>query len=93
MTDRVKGLVITLDHDIRIDDIQPLIQAIRFMRGVANVEPSVSDELYSKAFNDLIDCRKELAKSYYESSDPETKEQLKHVLNDMNDRIKRILGV
>lgn len=43
MTDRVKGFVVTLEKDIRIDDVEPLMQAIRFMRGVANVEPSISN--------------------------------------------------
>lgn len=43
MTDRVKGFVITLEKDVRIDDVEPLMKAIRFMRGVANVEPSISD--------------------------------------------------
>lgn len=43
MTDRVKGFVVTLEQDVRIDDIEPMLQAIRFMRGVANVEPSISD--------------------------------------------------
>lgn len=41
MTDRVKGFTVTLDHDIRIDDVQPLLEAIKLMRGVAHVEPSL----------------------------------------------------
>jgi hypothetical protein len=43
MTDRVKGFVVTLEQDVRIDDIEPMLQAIRYMRGVANVEPSIAD--------------------------------------------------
>lgn len=43
MTDRVKGFVVTLEHDVRIDDIEPMMQAIRYMRGVANVQPSIVD--------------------------------------------------
>lgn len=52
MTDRVKGFVVTLENDIRIDDVEPLIQAIRCMRGVADVEPSISDT------DDLINQRR-----------------------------------
>jgi hypothetical protein len=43
MTDRVKGFIVTLDTDIRIDEIQTVMQAIRCMRRVANVEPSIVD--------------------------------------------------
>lgn len=43
MTDRVKGFVVTLEKDIRIDDVESLMQAIRHMRGIANVEPSISN--------------------------------------------------
>jgi hypothetical protein len=43
MTDRVKGFVVTLEKDIRIDDVEPLMQAIRYLRGVGDVSPSISD--------------------------------------------------
>ncbi len=42
MTDRIKGLVITLDNDYRIDDLENLINAIEQFRGVASVSPSVA---------------------------------------------------
>ena len=38
MTDRVKGLVITLDKDYREDDIQFVIDLIGQIKGVALVE-------------------------------------------------------
>lgn len=41
MTDRIKGLTITLDKDYRDDDIQKLIDAIHLLHGVASVTPSV----------------------------------------------------
>ena len=41
MTDRVKGLVVVLEHDIRIDDVQPIIDAIKCIRGVLKVDTSV----------------------------------------------------
>lgn len=42
MTDRIKGFTVTLEHDIRIDDVQGLIDAIRLLKGVAHVSPSVT---------------------------------------------------
>jgi hypothetical protein len=43
MSDRVKGFVVTLEKDVRLDDVELLMQTIRYMRGVANVEPSIVD--------------------------------------------------
>jgi len=43
MTDRVKGFVVTLEKDIRIDDVEVILSAIKMIRGIANVETSVSD--------------------------------------------------
>ena len=40
MTDRVKGLVVTLEVDTRIDDAEGLADAIRRMRGVLDVQVS-----------------------------------------------------
>lgn len=48
MTDRVKGFVVTLEKDIRIDDVQPIMDAIKMVKGVVAVEPSISDS------NDII---------------------------------------
>lgn len=39
MADKVKGLTITLTHDIRIDDIQKLMDAIQLLSGVQHVDP------------------------------------------------------
>lgn len=38
MTDRVKGLVVTLDSDYREDDIQKVIDAIALIKGVLKVD-------------------------------------------------------
>ena len=43
MTDRVKGLMVTLQRDIREDDIEAWVQAIRLMRGVESVTLIESD--------------------------------------------------
>lgn len=43
MTDRVKGLTISLDEDIRVDDIEPLMNAIRCLCHVVDVTPLIAD--------------------------------------------------
>ncbi len=43
MTDRVCGLTVCLGKDVRIDDVQELIKAIEMMKGVAVVNPLISD--------------------------------------------------
>jgi len=43
MTDRVQGFTVALDEDIRIDDIEFIINAIKMVKGVNNVEPLVAD--------------------------------------------------
>ena len=41
MTDRIRHLTITLDEDIRVDDLEPIVSAIQHVRGVASVERHV----------------------------------------------------
>jgi hypothetical protein len=43
MTDRIKGFAVTLEEDMRIDDIDNIINAIRMIKGIASVEPSISN--------------------------------------------------
>lgn len=47
MTDRLKGVAVTFEQDIRDDDAEKLIEAIRTVvgqfRGVASVTPLVAD--------------------------------------------------
>lgn len=43
MTDRYNALVVILDHDIRSDDAEAVINAIKQIRGVLNVKPNVAD--------------------------------------------------
>lgn len=42
MTDRVKGFTVTLEKDIRIDDVEVIMNAIRMIRGISDVSPCVS---------------------------------------------------
>lgn len=37
MTDRIRSLTVALDRDIREDDVEPLVAAIRMLRGVTAV--------------------------------------------------------
>lgn len=43
MTDRVNALLVVLDKDIRSDDVEPLVNAIRQLRNVADVELNIAD--------------------------------------------------
>ena len=43
MTDRYAGFLVTLNDAIREDDAQPVIDAIRLIRGVIAVEPVHDD--------------------------------------------------
>lgn len=43
MTDRYNALTVVLERDIREDDAELLINAIRMLRGVLSVNPNVSD--------------------------------------------------
>ncbi len=38
MTDRLKGVLVTFDREIRDDDAQPLLEAIKMLRGVLSVK-------------------------------------------------------
>jgi len=42
MTDRHCGFVVALDQDLREDDSDAIIEAIKMIRGVVGVEPVVS---------------------------------------------------
>jgi len=43
MTDRHHGYIVTLDHELRADDSEAIIQAIRMIKGVVDVAPVVAD--------------------------------------------------
>jgi len=43
MTDRIKGFTVSLTHDIRDDDCEVIINAIKMIKGVADVELHVVD--------------------------------------------------
>lgn len=43
MTDRIHAFTVVLDRDIRDDDIEPVLIAIRMIRHVIDVRPHVAD--------------------------------------------------
>lgn len=43
MTDRLKGCTVTFDKSIREDDAESILNAIRMIKGVGNVSPSVDN--------------------------------------------------
>jgi hypothetical protein len=43
MTDRLKGVSVTFTDDIRTDDAEAIIRAIRQLRGVLDVGPILTD--------------------------------------------------
>lgn len=43
MTDRIKGLTVTLEDNVREDDAQAIIDAIRMLRRVVSVDVHVAD--------------------------------------------------
>ena len=43
MTDRVNSLTVVLEEDMRIDDVQSLIGAIKHFRNVLSVDVNISD--------------------------------------------------
>lgn len=57
MTERLNALTVVLSQDIREDDAQAIIDAIKMIRGVASVEGNVVDInshiAYTRARNDL----------------------------------------
>lgn len=48
MTDRLKGVLVTFEQDIREDDAERTLNALRMVKGVADVRPlvaSIEDEM------------------------------------------------
>lgn len=43
MTDRIKGFTVALTHDIRDDDCERIVDAIKMIKGVAGVAVHVAD--------------------------------------------------
>lgn len=70
MTDRVKALIVTLNEDMRVDDVQVLKDAIACFRHVLSVDDSVVtlDDLTNR-----VRIRRELREALYEAIDEKKK--------------------
>ncbi len=45
MTDRHAGYIVTLAHDLREDDAEAILTALRMVKGVIDVRPVVADHI------------------------------------------------
>lgn len=63
MTDRYITLAVTLEEPIRSDDCQPLIDAIKQLRGVLSVDAGVCDYNYFAA---RLTVRQEMGEALWE---------------------------
>ena len=61
MTDRIHAITVALDRDMRDDDVECVLKAIRMLRFVADVTPHVVDmESYSARSRVISRVRTEL---------------------------------
>lgn len=68
MTDRLKGVWVAFDHDIREDDAEPIIGAIRCLKGVAGVDPCLakgSGERMNRERMNRQQIRTEIAEKFF----------------------------
>lgn len=49
MTDRINGYFVVLEDSVREDDVQPVLNAIRQIRGVIGVTPQIQDSFSETA--------------------------------------------
>lgn len=68
MTDTVNAFIVILGEDIREDDIEPTINALRQIKGVVDVQPHLFDpdvaiakaQLRVEVFNKIVDVMREI---------------------------------
>lgn len=69
MTDRLAGLTVTFAQDVREDDAEAIIDAIRMVKGVSGVAPLVADwHLHIATDRARTDLRKQLAEVLWPSA-------------------------
>jgi len=74
MTDKYKGLVVTLDKDYRDDDAESIITAIKMIKGVLEVVPAVANHADDCIIRERV--AKELEKKLFKVLHPTRGEQL-----------------
>lgn len=69
MTDRIKGLTVVLEQDVREDDIESTVEAIKHIKGVLDVKTvvSTSDDYFARAR-----VRRELSAKLFQALDEAT---------------------
>ena len=72
MTDRIKGLTVVLESNIREDDVQVIVDAIKMIRGVGDVQTHISNLDHYLAFSQ---ARMEMEKDIYNLMDKWRKER------------------
>lgn len=50
MTNRLMSLTVVLERDLREDDAEPILEAIRLLKGVVSVEGNVADHTHYAAY-------------------------------------------
>ena len=71
MTDRLCGFIVVLDKDLREDDAQEVLNALRMIKHVISVEPVGSDHVTHIARERaLLDLRKKLIAVLYPEREP-----------------------
>ena len=71
MTDRIHSLTVTLERDIREDDLDQITNAIKMIKGVLSVAEHVAD---SASYMAEMRARAELGKKVMDIIYPPTKE-------------------
>lgn len=64
MSDRTNKLLVLLEEDMRIDDCEPLVNAIKSLKGVMDVTPDVLDN--TSEYLAYQRARNRIAKKIYE---------------------------
>ena len=66
MTDRLKGFTITLEKDVRDDDADGIINALKMVKGVASVKPltknPVDDMARTRVFGEMREIQREIVR-------------------------------
>jgi len=70
MTDRLKGLTVAFDRDIREDDAEAIVSAIKMIKGVLDVQPSYAT---SEDWMNRCRIRDELGTALWEILYPKAK--------------------
>ena len=73
MTDRISHLTVALEHDVRADDVEYLVNAIRCLRGVADVKANVRE---GSTYADRQQLRYELREALWKVLDDFTEGRL-----------------